>query len=340
MHGFFSFLSLRGFSEPRVNLSQMKELKGLLARAAQARGPLFVATVVETSGSVYRRAGARLLIESGRPLHGLVSGGCLESDLAERALSGPQLVTYDNASGAEELWGAGVGCNGVISLWLEALSARLLAFWQECLASRRPGRTALMYRCTDPGFQLGQRWFDEEIPSAWQSGAYSTEGWSVLVEQLQPPPQLVVCGAGPDAVPLVRGALSLGWDVRVVDHRPAFLDEQHFAGAVLSRQGVEVGRGGAVVVMSHNLEKDRAYLSQALASVAGYIGMLGPRERTRRLLDGRVDERVFGPVGLDVGSQTPEEIALAILAEIMAVHSGRNGTSLRNRAVLSGELRG
>ncbi len=306
----------------------MKELKGLLARAAEAD---FLATVVETSGSVYRRPGARMLIARGRPLHGLVSGGCLESDLAERALSGPQLVTYDNASGAEELWGAGVGCNGVISLWLEPLTPRLLTFWRECLAARRPGRTALLYRAATSAFQPGQRWYDDEIPVAWQRGHYQTSDWSVWVEQLQPPPQLVVCGAGPDAVPVVQGALTLGWDVRLVDHRPAFLDNEQFAGAERARHDLQVRQGESVVVMSHNLEKDRAYLDLALASEAGYIGMLGPRERTRRLLNGRPDERVHGPVGLDIGSQTPQEIALAILAEIMAVQSGRTAASLSQR---------
>ncbi|MBX3171521.1 MAG: XdhC family protein [Candidatus Eremiobacteraeota bacterium] len=306
----------------------MKELKALLARAGEAD---FVATVVETSGSVYRRPGARMLISQGRPLHGLVSGGCLESDLAERALSGPQLITYDNASGAEELWGAGVGCNGIISLWLEPLTPRLLNFWKTCLAARRAGRTALMYRCSTGAFQLGQRWYDEEIPVAWQRGHYRTADWSVWVEQLQPPPRLVVCGAGPDAVPLVRGALTLGWDVRLVDHRPAFLENDQFAGAERARHDLRVRGGESVVIMSHNLERDRAYLDLALASPAGYIGMLGPRERTRRLLAGRADGRVHGPVGLDIGSQTPEEIALAILAEIMAVHSGRNAGSLSQR---------
>ena len=305
----------------------MKELKALLARAHEAD---FLATVVETSGSVYRRPGARMLIAQGRPLHGLVSGGCMESDLAERALSGPQLVTYDNASGAEELWGAGVGCNGVITLWLEPLTPHLLNYWRECLALRRPGRAALMYRCSGPSFEVGQRWFDQEIPPGWQLGHYRTADWSVWVEQLQPPPQLVVCGAGPDAVPLVRGALGLGWDVRLVDHRPAFLENAEFSGAELARS-IEVRPGGAVVVMSHNLERDRGYLDEALESAADYIGMLGPRERTRRLLGNRRDERVHGPVGLDIGSQTPEEIALAMLAEIMAVQSGRQAGFLRER---------
>jgi len=140
----------------------------------------------------------------------------------------------------------------------------------------------------------------------------------------------VVCGAGPDAVPLVRGALGLGWDVRLVDHRPGFLENPEFAGAEVART-FAAGPGSAVVVMSHNLERDRGYLSQALQSPAAYIGMLGPRERTRRLLAGRRDERVHGPVGLDIGSQTPEEIALAILAEIMAVQSNRQAGFLSQR---------
>lgn len=323
----------------------MKELKALLAQAELAKGPLWLATVVETQGSVYRRPGARMLIAEGLPLHGLVSGGCLEGDLAERSLSGPQLVTYDNA---EELWGAGIGCNGVISLWLEPLTPRLLQFWQEALEQRRPARSALMYRCIDSAqskdrfrlgatsFRLGQRWFDNEIPVAWQSGHYHGQGWSVFVEQLQPPPHLVVCGAGPDAVPLVAGAVRLGWDVQVVDHRPGFLEPGRFPGASLSatpdiRQNL--------VIMSHNLERDRGYLDLALASRASYIGMLGPRERTRRLLNGRQDARLHGPVGLDLGSETPEEIALSILAEIMAVQSNRQAGHLkeRNGRVLSSD---
>jgi xanthine dehydrogenase accessory factor len=272
-----------------------------------------------------------MLISEGLPLHGLVSGGCLEGDLAERSLSGPQLVTYDNA---EELWGAGIGCNGVISLWLEPLSPRLLQFWQEALEQRRPARCALMYRCNDPAFEPGQRWFDEEIPVAWQSGHYHGQNWSVYVEQLQPPPHLVVCGAGPDAVPLVAGAVRLGWDVQVVDHRPGFLEPNRFPGASLSASP-DIRRN--LVIMSHNLERDRGYLDLALASRASYIGMLGPRERTRRLLNGRQDARVHAPVGLDIGSETPEEIALSILAEIMAVQSNRRGGRLkeRNARVLS-----
>ena len=338
----------------------MKELKALLAQAELAEGPLWLATVVETQGSVYRRPGARMLISEGLPLHGLVSGGCLEGDLAERSLSGPQLVTYDNA---EELWGAGIGCNGVISLWLEPLTPRLLQFWQEALEQRRPARSALMYRCidsaqsedrsrfakaqesrkpefgpaaTNTSFRLGQRWFDNEIPVAWQSGHYHGQGWSVFVEQLRPPPHLVVCGAGPDAVPLVAGAVRLGWDVQVVDHRPGFLEPGRFPGASLSATP-DICQN--LVIMSHSLERDRGYLELALASRASYIGMLGPRERTRRLLKGRQDARLHGPVGLDLGSETPEEIALSILAEIMAVQSNRQAGHLkeRNGRVLSSD---
>ncbi len=157
------------------------------------------------------------------------------------------------------------GLHGVICLWLEPLTERLLNFWRECLALRRPGKTALVYR-SQGAFELGQRWFDEDIPVALQLGHYRTEEWSVWVEQLQPPPQLVVCGAGPDAVPLVRGALGLGWDVQLIDHRPPFLDNPEFAGAEVAGALAAVVQDSAVVVMSHNLERDRGYLSQALQS--------------------------------------------------------------------------
>ena len=170
-----------------------------------------------------------------------------------------------------------------------------------------------------------------------------------FVEALRPPIRLIVCGAGHDAVPVVRLAAQMGWRVVVVDSRERFLTEERFPGA---RQFIKADPGSApdrvsmddrtyVVVMTHNYLHDRDLLRGFLRTGAGYLGQLGPRIRTEKILDELRQEgevisdrdraRIFGPLGLDLGGETPEEIALAIIGEIQAVESGRSGGFLRER---------
>ncbi|MGH8496792.1 MAG: XdhC family protein [Gammaproteobacteria bacterium] len=152
-----------------------------------------------------------------------------------------------------------------------------------------------------------------------------------------PPPHILVLGAGVDAEPVVRFAKGLGWRVTVADHRPAkaenFPDADTFVAATPeSLDGtINTGDFAAAVVMSHKLERDRLYLMALARSEIPYIGLLGPAARRRSLLDslgedaGRIEARTYGPVGLDIGAETPEEIALSIVAGIQAVIGGREG---------------
>jgi xanthine/CO dehydrogenase XdhC/CoxF family maturation factor len=171
----------------------------------------------------------------------------------------------------------------------------------------------------------------------------------LFVEVLKPPLRLLVCGAGHDAIPLVAQASNLGWRVEVIDDRTAFLDAQRFPGAerfVNTAPGEAAERtqpdgSSYVVVMSHNYLRDRDYLRSFLGSEAAYIGMLGPRARLSRLLDDLASEgvratddqveRVYGPAGLDLGGEGPEEIAAAIVAEVLAMSRGRPAGPLRRR---------
>jgi len=170
-----------------------------------------------------------------------------------------------------------------------------------------------------------------------------------FVEVLRPPIRLVVCGAGHDAVPVVQLAAQMGWRVVVVDSRERFLTRDRFPAA---RQFIKADPTSAadrvpmddrtyVVIMTHNYLHDRDLLRGFLRTGAGYLGMLGPRIRTEKILDelrrdgvtvsDRDHGRIFGPLGLDIGGETPEEIALAIVGEIQAVESGRRGGFLRER---------
>jgi len=166
---------------------------------------------------------------------------------------------------------------------------------------------------------------------------------------LIPPPQLIVLGAGDDARPLVRFAAEVGFRVVVVDRRSGLLTHERFPAAALlvESAGAELAEVLPLdaecyaVVMNHNFADDQAYVRALVRSPVAYVGMLGPRQRTERILrnvaaeGGRpIDEgRVYAPVGLDIGTDGAEQVALAVIAELLAVRSGRRARSLRERRV-------
>ena len=184
-----------------------------------------------------------------------------------------------------------------------------------------------------------------ELLETGESGMHEMAGRSVFFDVLVPPPQLVVLGAGDDARPLVRFAADVGFRVVVVDRRPGYLTHERFPGAaaLVESAGDELeavlplDAECYAVVMNHNFADDQAYVRALMKTPVVYVGMLGPRQRTERILrnlaaEGPMDEaRVYGPVGLDIGTDGAEQVALAVIAEILAVRSGRRARSLRER---------
>lgn len=341
-----------------------------------------LATIVAVRGSTYRRPGARLLVpEEGAPI-GNISGGCLEGDVADMARivmdeGRARLAGWDLTADDDAVWGLGLGCNGAIEVFIEpadraAEVAHALATALEderpicvvvALESDRPDAVApgsrLMVRPdgTVEG-SLGDRDVDAQAIEAGREllAAERSEirtfagGVRAFVEVLEPPLRLVICGAGHDAIPLVRAASILGWNAVVVDDRPAFLNEERYPGAhgfVAVDDPEDVAKMAPIdqrtfaVVMTHNYLRDKAYLRSLLGSPAPYIAMLGPAARTQRLLMDLAEEgvriteeqrsRIHGPAGLDLGADGPEEIAGAIVAEIVAVKRGRGGGFLKER---------
>lgn len=280
---------------------------------------LALATVAGTEGSTYTKAGHRILIADTGEWEGLVSGGCLEGDLAEHArrvmaTGAPELVTYDLRGGNEELFGLGVGCDGLLCILLQRLSP------------------AEGY---EPFARLARVWLGDRA-EAWD---IPLPGGGTLHTLVQPIPRLLVLGAGPDAAPVVTLADLLGWRVTVADHRPAALERPALAAAEARVAAPAAGIAAAVslpafaaaVVMSHHLASDRAYLAALARSPIPYIGLLGPPGRRDRLLRdlggdlaGLLAGRLHGPAGLDIGADSPESIALSILAEIQRL--GRHRT--------------
>ncbi|HET9767606.1 MAG TPA: XdhC family protein, partial [Thermoanaerobaculia bacterium] len=168
-------------------------------------------------------------------------------------------------------------------------------------------------------------------------------GHLVFVEVMQPPPHVLVCGAGDDAVPLVERAADVGFRVTVVDHREGLLQPARFpraAALVLARpETPEVAlpppASSLAVMMTHSFVHDREWVRRLLATGILYVGLLGPRARTaqiRRAIGAERDGRLFGPVGLDLGADGPRQVAISIVAELLAVVAGRTPRHLAERA--------
>ncbi|MEO7385815.1 MAG: XdhC family protein, partial [Gammaproteobacteria bacterium] len=310
--------------------------KALLERFDAWRGEsrtLALATVVGTEGSTYTKAGHRILIADSGDYQGLVSGGCLEGDLAAHAreviaTGDARVVTYDLRGENDELFGLGVGCDGLLRILLQRLTPaedyEPFARIATALRGDTPGRCAIVLegngrlRTGTTLFSTGDR-IDEAALAATD----------VLYTPLWPLPRLLVLGAGPDAAPVVMLADLLGWRVTVADHRPAYLERPAFLAAdarvcappASLATAVTLGTFSAAIVMSHHLASDRSYLAALAGSAIPYIGLLGPPGRRNRLLrelgDGatRLEGRLHGPAGIDIGANSPESIALSILGE-------------------------
>jgi xanthine/CO dehydrogenase XdhC/CoxF family maturation factor len=310
------------------------EIADRVAALASAGRQAALATVVRIAGSSYRRPGAKLLIEDdGRTLGG-VSGGCLEADVREIALQvirtgTPQLLHYDTGGDDRTVWGLGLGCNGSVDIFVQTATdprtLESLAHIRARLEQAAPFRIATTI--------AGDAGVGESIVADLGAGSATSRldreaSRTVFTEVLVPPPELVVCGAGDDARPLVACASEAGFAVTVVDHRPAFLDLRPEAGA----DALPVSARTLVVVMTHSFAHDREWLRTFLKTAARYLGLLGPRTRGEAILGqlGALDDpRVFSPVGLHLGAEGPEQIAVSVVGELLAVVAGQRPGHLR-----------
>jgi xanthine/CO dehydrogenase XdhC/CoxF family maturation factor len=332
---------------------------------------MVLVTVYETLGSTYSKAGTRMLITAGGESQGLVSGGCLEGDLAARARqvlwSDTALtVTYDLRDEADELFGLGIGCNGLISVVLQPLKAgnayEPMQSIVDVLLGDATGAVATVIETGASLVVAGARVCnfgvaDDDLKHlmAGCRAAIDSEsarldvrddGSRVLYAPLVPVPRVLILGAGLDAVPLANVIAELGWRVTIADHRPAYVERKGFARAearlVVRPErlagDVALQTFDAIVVMSHHLMTDLEYLRQLAAVNVDYLGLLGPPARRQRLLAdlgdaaGTLAGRLHGPVGIDIGADSAESIALSIAAEMQSVLARGGESGSRRRA--------
>lgn len=349
---------------------ETSQLLARVARLAEAGQRSAIATVIRISGSAYRRPGAKLLVADDGTMAGSVSGGCLEADVREVGLSvirtdTPQLLHYDTGDDDQTVWGLGLGCNGSVDILVQPAAGEgameTAGRVRELLRGEAPfavstvvagsvgvGRSlvlgadsALVGSTGNPGLDREVAERTTRLLTERESTLHDVASLQVFTEVQVPPPHALIFGAGDDAIPLAAYAADAGFRVTVVDHRPAYLAAERFPDGTRlvharPEEGLDLPLGprSYAVVKTHALAHDREWVRRLLTSEVPYLGVLGPRARVESIL-GQLgaagDERVFGPVGLDVGAEGPEQVAVSIVAEMLAVWSRREPQHLRDR---------
>src|SRR6266446_4410736 len=298
----------------------MKALEQIIRRVAENPSrPWSLATLVQTKGSTYRKAGARLLVDSDGSTLGVLSGGCLEEEIGRHgrnviAGAAPVLLSFDT----KRLY----GCDGQLKILVEPLPAaepngNLITEIGRLLRNREICRVRTCFE----GDTLGSELLASDVLLAEQPG--------VLIDTVPLPVRLLLFGTGPEIEPITQLVDNLGWVVERCGH-PSELAEDFRPDAQT-----------AALVMTHNFGRDLLALDRIRPLQLRYVGLLGPRKRHAELLARLSEYRpldfdaevktLFAPAGLDIGSEAPEEIALSIVSEVAAVLSDRCGGFLRER---------
>jgi xanthine dehydrogenase accessory factor len=336
-------------------MSELGQILDLWKSASSSGDEVCLATIVGIEGSAYRRPGARMLLTSSGKRAGTISGGCLEAEVVKKAwwltAEGASIQRYSSFFDDDGEMPYGLGCGGIVVVCLERgePAVRCLEALRRSVEERTPSVIVTGYGAVSPGTKLILNHAGESVYGRDGSPEPMRRADEVLhkrqfladeglfVEYLAPPPALVVYGAGDDAQPLVEFAAALGWHVTVADGRSNLARRERFPAAarvaVLTGEILMPEPEAAAVLMTHSYEQDRQILTALLRRPPGYLGMLGPRKRTERLM-GEVAPalglsaaeclaRVHSPVGLDIGGHSPATIALSITSEIQAVIAGR-----------------
>ncbi|MGP6195198.1 XdhC family protein [Priestia megaterium] len=307
-----------------------------------------LATIVHVEGSSYLKEGTSMLFQENGENIGMLSAGCVEADIAERVkelfdTEHVLTVTYNLKEEGDAGWGQGAGCNGILYILLEPVTARMkknLLRVKRHLDNRNP---VLHIKKLEKNFTQTTSFYVEKTGETFgansDASSFATDDWNGRKSGIQlsncslltyahlykPKPRLVIWGAGADAKYLVALAVSTGFFVTLCDWRPALCNKEHFPLAEEIHIGfpeevdehLSVQRDDFVVIMTHNFYRDQEILSLLKSKTVKYIGVLGPKKRTLRLLNTDIPSHIHSPVGLSIGAVGPQEIAVSIVAELI-----------------------
>jgi len=320
-----------------------------------------IATVIQTWGSSPRRAGAKMALTTDGKITGSVSGGCVEGAVYETGVdvlksNRPQLLHFGVAD--ETAWEVGLACGGSIDIFVKPLDTKFFETLHSLLVEEQPGVIITVVRgpdemlgreilVKDDGYVTGalESQFDkqaldlakETLAQGKSRRVMLNEEVEVFMEVILPSPTLIAVGGVHITIALMALAKTLGFSTVVIDPRSAFGNEERFPNVDQliqlwpdeAFQQIPITRSTAVAMLTHDPKLDDPALKIALPSPAFYVGALGSKttqaKRRQRLLDDGLTEeqlnRLHGPIGLEIGAGTPEEIAMSIMAEIVAARN-------------------
>ena len=329
----------------------LHELKDIIrsAKIAKQNGiKTCLASVISLEGSSYRRPGVRMSIQSDGKMIGAVSGGCVEKEVLRQAQSvfetgDPKLMVYD---GRYRL-----GCEGILYILIEPFSpddSFYRAFEEQC-SSRNSFKITSTFSTNDEHRNSGMSTFHFGGSSYNMRDNHSSDNLLDSYEQIiKPGFKLVIIGSEHDAVQLCKYASSTGWEVAIVAPPDDPKSIQNFPGAS-QYLGIDEHEFGslnfdqqtALMFMTHSYVKDLKYLMSITQVDVPYIGLLGPSKRREKLINEILErnedisdeffDRLHGPAGINIGAETPQEIAISILAEILTVIRNQKPVSLKNK---------
>lgn len=327
---------------------ELKRIVSAFEAARKENRQVVLATVVHVEGSSYRRPGVQMLIAENGQMTGAVSGGCVEKEVYRQALEvfdtgTPKIMTYD---GRYRL-----GCEGMLYILIEPFlpdQKWLDAFWK-AIADRTELEFTSHFKLAegqDKTFGSTMTFTHNKLPL--RPLFNTSQNLQSFTTRFKPCFKMVIVGAEHDAVKLCAFSAQMGWDVTVVAAPTEqktiadFKGAQHFLTVLpeaLETDGIDSET--AVVLMTHNFAKDLAFLLALKETSPAYLGFLGPSSRREKLLDGLIEkypevpesflECIYGPAGLNLGSETPEEIAISVLSEILAIVRGKTPMLLKDK---------
>jgi xanthine/CO dehydrogenase XdhC/CoxF family maturation factor len=307
-----------------------------------------LATVVDLEGSSYRRPGVQMLLNENGSAVGAVSGGCVEKEVHYQAQSvfkdqKPKMMTYDGT--------LRLGCEGIIYVLLEPfeVSEEFLNAFEDALGKRSSMSIEASYKKEFGVFEgIGSTIVIENQSYVFNQSSIVEQRHLLFKQELPPLFQLLIIGAEHDAVQLCKAAANVGWKVSVM----ASADEQktleYFTGAdeLLTPlydtiDTSVIDKQTAIVLMTHSFNKDVQYLSALKDCYPAYFGLLGPKHRRERLVDQLLEfnpeidlefiDQLRGPAGINIGAESPQEIAVSIIAEILSVIRNQNPIVLKDK---------
>ncbi|RCS26339.1 XdhC/CoxI family protein [Polaribacter sp. WD7] len=317
-------------------INQQKGLKNVLA------------SVVHLNGSSYRKPGVRMLISEDLNYVGAVSGGCVEKEIIQRSTSvfldgKSKIITYD---GRYRL-----GCEGILYILIEPffVTDNFLASYSKAILNRETLKIESWYALQDESFGTfgSQITFNNKQQFTFSNKFEPKKNTISFTQIVQPAFRLIIIGGEHDAVKLCKISANLGWQVDVITAAKDSKQLHDFSGATTvvgespeTIQFSNIDKHTAIVIMNHSYVQDLKYVIQLAKHQAKYIGILGAPKRRERLFSDLFDyvpdisdaflDTIYTPAGLHIGAQTPEEIAVSILAEILSVVRKKEPFSLRN----------